>query len=86
MILSYSSIVHGGEGDKIHSKSEPRLGLIAVSPMGQVFLTDNEKNTSDGEATTFNSEAHINFFKAVFQFYGLDLDDVHNRGQQKHES
>ncbi len=50
IILSYCSIVQVREEDKIHSKFQPRLALLAISSTGQVFLTDNEKQTSEGES------------------------------------
>ncbi len=50
----------------------PRLALLALSPMAEV--TANTNQTNEGDATTFNSETHIHFFKEVFHFYGLDFE------------
>ncbi len=72
VMISYCSTVHIREGDNINSNSEPRLALLALSPMAKV--TANTNQTNEGEATTFNSETHIHFFKEVFHFYGLDFE------------
>ncbi len=50
------------------AKQVPRLALLALSPMGQVAGPD-EECTSNAEATSFNAEAHLQFFEEVFSFY-----------------
>ena len=50
----------------------PRLSLIALSPMGKI--EPDESNEVDDEATTFNAETHLAFFRAVFQFYAQSFD------------
>ncbi len=71
-MISYCSTVHIREGNNINSNSEPRLALLALSPMAEATANTNE--TNEGEATTFNSETNIHFFKEVFHFYGLDFE------------
>ncbi len=83
MMISYCSTVHIREGDNINSNSEPRLALLALSPMAEVTANTNE--TNEEEAASFNSERHIHFFKEVFHFYGLDFETVLNCGQHQHE-
>ncbi len=86
VMISYCSTVHIREGENIISNSEPRLALLALSPMAEV--TANTNKTNKGEATTFNSETHIHFFKEVFLFlwFGLrNLDALLNCGQHEHE-
>ncbi len=75
-MIIYCSSVHIREGDKINSKSDSRLALLALalSPVAQVSLTANTNQTNEGEETAFNSGTHIYFFKEVFHFYGLDFE------------
>ncbi len=63
LIASYCAKQPGG------TEVWPRLSSIAVAPLGQT--SDN----GEGESARFEAEAHLYFFKQVFDFYKLNFND-----------
>ncbi len=68
VLASYCISMPVRENATTTAKQVPRLALLASSPMGRVAVPD-EECTSNAEATSFNAEAHLQFFEEVFSFY-----------------
>ena len=67
MYSSDSDIKHGEE-DLAGSSAF----LIALSP--KVKAGDDDSGEENEEATAFNAETHVDFFRSLMPFYDQDLD------------
>lgn len=47
--------------------STPRIRILTLSRMNQIVLPENYYQSILTETTTFNAEAHVNFFEESFQ-------------------
>jgi len=73
VFLSYCSKISVRINGKDEFKHIPRITLIGVSPLAK--KEDEEDNSLSEEATAFNAEAHLKYFRDIFEFYDADFDD-----------
>lgn len=58
---------------KSFTTSTPPITHLALPTMSKIPLPENSSQYISAETTTFNNEAHVNFFEETFQVYGLEL-------------
>ena len=69
LFASYCTTVVKRVNNQDNAQSVPRLTLLGVSPLGKV----SDDTMNDDEATKFDAEAHIAFFRDVMKFYNCDF-------------
>lgn len=84
MILSYMSEVETKVRGSTIVSHEQRMVLVALSPMEKPVQKDSDTNNDnfsaddmceDDEATNFNAQTHISFFRSNMEFFGCSFDD-----------
>ena len=68
LYMSSTSVVVNGT---VQKSSIPRFTLLSVAPMGQI---NEEAMNCGAETSSFNAEAHLNFFEQVLKFYNLQFN------------
>lgn len=58
---------------RCYVKNVPQITLIGVSPLPKI--EEDGLSSLSEEATNFNSETHLKYFRDIFQFYGADFND-----------
>eukprot|EP00171_Calliarthron_tuberculosum_P002661 IDg2661t1 len=72
LFTSYIRAVPTRVSSTFQEAHTPTMTLLAVSPMSQI--TDGGEQNGDAETTKFNAEAHVKFFRDVFELYKCDFD------------
>jgi len=54
-------------------KNVPQITLVGVSPLAKI--EEDGLNSLSEEATKFNSETHLKYFRDIFEYYGSDFDE-----------
>eukprot|EP00171_Calliarthron_tuberculosum_P001364 IDg1364t1 len=72
VIASYCAPCTTQESLQTHTVMVPRLALLAIAPMGPAGSSSEDDNDA-AEATTFNTESHLKFFKDTFDVFQLSF-------------
>ena len=75
VLACYIVKVIGREDSKEIARDETRMALLALSPMCQEVKNNTNSDDEYEETTTFNAEAHKEFFKQTFQVFDVDFDE-----------
>jgi len=72
VFLSYCLQVPIRIDGKEKYKHIPQITLIGVSPLAKIDEDDDDGLSQ--EATKFNAEAHLTYFREIFEYYNCDFD------------
>lgn len=75
LIASYSRKVPVTSFTKEFDENEQELALISLAPMAQVQAEIDTKDSSQDEATKFNTETRKQFFEESLNFYNIKLNE-----------
>jgi len=73
VFLSYCRKIPIRVNGRNEYKNVPQITLVGVSPLAKI--EEDGFNSLSEEATKFNSETHLKYFRDIFEYYGSDFDE-----------